>query len=161
MVLRSLQTLMNVNARIGLAVLALVVLLPLEVRAEGGQCVAAARECEDQLRSILAKKLYLGVTLVPSRWGTTILEVDEKSPADHAGLESGDRIIGINGHDCRGKSPSQIKRYLNPKDRSRDLYIVVVRVGELLRLRAELSPLPQSRIEQIVASHLAEQHASQ
>ncbi|MBW3563484.1 MAG: PDZ domain-containing protein [Acidobacteria bacterium] len=110
------------------------------------------------MRSILADKMYLGVTLAPGRWGTVITDVDEESPAERAGLDAGDRIIGINGHDCRGKSPSQIKRYLNPRDNGRDLTIVVVRLGELLRLHARLAPLPPERIEQIVANHLAKQH---
>lgn len=150
---------MNLNRQVRLAgVLVVLAAMSSSVGAEGGKCKAPAHECEAQLRSILADKMYLGVTLVPGRWGTVIMEVDKESPADRAGLDSGDRIIGINGHDCRGKSPSQVKRYLNPRDNGRDLSIVVVRLGELLRLHARLAPLPPERIEQIVANHLAEQH---
>lgn len=150
---------MNVKGQGRLAgVLVVLAAMSSSLGAEAGKCKTPAHECEQQLRSILADKMYLGVTLAPGRWGTIIMDVDEESPAERAGLDSGDRIIGINGHDCRGKSPSQIKRYLNPPNNGRDVSIVVVRLGELLRLHARLAPLPPERIERIVANHLAKQH---
>lgn len=126
-------------------------------------CKAAADECADKIREILSHRRYLGVTLVETRWGTTIKEVAPDSPAQRAGLQANDRIIGINNHDCTGADPQEVKQLLMPggKPEQVRVTIVVSRLGEVRRFEATLGLMPNDKIEKIVERHLETAHRNQ
>lgn len=124
-------------------------------------CKADVRECEQKIRQILAGKRYLGVTLVDTRWGTAIREVAPDSPAERAGLQRDDRIIGINGHDCVGADPQEVKQLLMPGGRPEqvEITIVVSRIGKVHRLKARLGLMPKEKIDKIVQRHIDTAHS--
>lgn len=61
----------------------------------------------------------IGVRAVPAAEGAAIIDVVPESPADHAGLAEGDRILAIDGRRLRGLSEEAIAALLAGEEDSR------------------------------------------
>lgn len=61
----------------------------------------------------------IGVRTVPAAEGAAIIEVVPESPADHAGLSQGDRILAVDGRRLRGLSDEAIGALLSGEEDSR------------------------------------------
>ncbi|MCD8024420.1 MAG: S41 family peptidase [Candidatus Gastranaerophilales bacterium] len=73
-------------------------------------------EFEEQNTSINSKIYGIGINIASQAGKIVIINVIKGTPADLAGLKSGDLIIKINGNDAPGKSIFQIANYIkNPK----------------------------------------------
>ncbi|MCC7283549.1 MAG: PDZ domain-containing protein [Acetobacteraceae bacterium] len=75
----------------------------------------------------------IGVRAVPAADGAAIVEVLEDSPADHAGLSEGDRIIAVDGVRLRGLSEPAIAAMLAGDEDTR--IVLSVRQGRGAALR--------------------------
>jgi predicted metalloprotease with PDZ domain len=129
--------------------------------AESRKCTASAKECEYQIREMLADKRYLGAKVEDSRWGVVVTEVIPGSPAHSAGLSSGDRIFAVNGRECTKGGMRKFKALLNEaatQDEGGKVSLTIVRLGRLLRISARLSVMSKEEIDKVVAAHLKEAH---
>jgi len=122
-------------------------------------CKAKPEECARQIREFLEGKKYLGVTLVMTRLGPVVKSVAAGSPAFEAGLQAGDRLVGINDFDCTNADMTEIKKRLLPPGREVHLTLLLFRFGELKRLRVRLRQMPEEQIEKIIQAHLRRSHS--
>lgn len=124
-------------------------------------CKSDPQECAEKIRKQLAHQRSLGVTMVETRWGTVIESVLPESSAARAGLRPDDRFIVINGHDCVGARPQEVKRLLmeGGKQEGAWITIVVARLGEFKRIRAKLDYMTDEEIETIVRRHIETAHS--
>jgi len=75
----------------------------------------------------------IGVRAVPAAEGAAIVEVLPDSPADHAGLGEGDRIIAVDGTRLRGLSEAAIAALLGGEEDTR--LVLSVRQGRASAVR--------------------------
>ena len=127
---------------------------------EPKKCSATAEECARQIRQILAGTPYLGVELEQTAPGLVVKSVVADSPAEHADLRAGDRLIAVNNHRMAEASIADFKQILADVGKThRHLWMVVQRRGALKRIDVMMEPYSKAQIERIVAQHLAEAHA--
>lgn len=124
------------------------------------KCSATAEECARQIRQILAGRLYLGVELENTAPGLIVKTVAPDSPAEHADMRPGDRLVAVNNHRTTEASIADFKEILDTVGKThRHLWMIVQRRGALKRIDVMMEPYSKAQIERIVAQHLAEQHS--
>ena len=74
------------------------------------------KEFEEQNTSINSKIYGIGINIVSSAGKIIIINVIKGTPADFAGLKSGDMITKVNGKNVQGKSLIQIATYIKNPD---------------------------------------------
>lgn len=124
------------------------------------KCSASAEDCARQIRQMLTGRLYLGVQLEELNPGLVIKSVVPDSPADHADLRAGDRLIYVNGHSTGEASIKDFKAILGEygKERRR-LFIIVQRRSALKHVDVLMEPYSKAQIDRIIAQHLSEAHS--
>jgi hypothetical protein len=111
--------------------------------ADDQKCHAAARECEQQIRSMLGGPRYLGVEVVQlntgsSNGGTVVIKtVLEKSP----------RI-------------SDFKQVVAEARQTGKLWIIIRRRNALRKIDVRLEPYPKEYVDKVIAGHLAQSHTA-
>lgn len=124
------------------------------------KCSATKEECAKQIRQMLAGRLYLGVQLEETAPGLIVKTVVADSPAEHADVRPGDRLVAVNNHRTGEASIKDFKAILDEVGRThRHLYMLVQRRGALKRIDVMMEPYSKAQIERIVAQHLAEAHS--
>jgi predicted metalloprotease with PDZ domain len=128
---------------------------------ETKKCSATAEECKRQIRQMLAGRLYLGVQLEElSPRGLIVKTVVADSPAEHADVKPGDRLIAVNGHRTSEASITDFKQILDEVGKThRHLWMLVQRRGAFKKIDVMMEPYSKAQIERIVAQHLAEAHS--
>jgi len=123
------------------------------------KCTTPPDECARQIRSMLNCRLYLGV-LVEEANGLVVKSVVPDSPAEHADMKAGDRLIAVNGHRTGEATIKDFKQILDEVGKThRHLWMLVRRQGALKKIDVMMEPYSKAQIERIVAQHLAEAHA--
>ena len=124
------------------------------------KCTATKEECSRQIRQMLAGRLYLGVELENTAPGLAVKTVVADSPAEHADLRAGDRVVAVNNHRMAEASIADFKQILAEVGKThRHLWMIVQRRGALKRIDVMMEPYSKAQIERIVAQHLSEAHA--
>jgi len=72
-------------------------------------------EFESLSQSLEGEFSGIGVTLQLVNGNTTVVSVFKDSPAERAGIKAGDIIVEVDGHDLRGKAPSDASELLRGK----------------------------------------------
>jgi predicted metalloprotease with PDZ domain len=128
---------------------------------EARKCSASARECEQVIRGMLSGRRYLGVQLEEiASGGLVIKAIVTESPAEHAGLILGDRLMAVNGRPTKDATIKDFKQILNDASRIGRLFVIVQRHGQLKKVDVRLEPYSKVQIDKIVAQHLAQAHPS-
>lgn len=133
----------------------------LALSAHGGDdktCSATPKDCEHQIRQMLAGKRYLGIAVDDLNPGLIIKTVVAGSPALRAGLRQGDRIIAVNGHWTTNATVREFKQIMaSARDNTRIAFLVQ-RGTTPRRIEVRPEPYTKEQIEKIVASHVAQSH---
>ena len=122
------------------------------------KCTVPPKECERQIRAMLTGKRYLGVQIEEVNPGLVIKVVVPDSPAEHADLRAGDRLIAVNGHYTTTATIRDFKQIMEGAKGS--LFIIVQRHGMYKKIDARLEPYSEAQIEKIIAQHLAQSHTA-
>ncbi len=124
------------------------------------KCSSTAEECARQIRQMLAGRLYLGVQLVELTPGLAVKTIVPDSPAEHADLRPGDRLVAVNGHRTTEATIKDFKKILDDVGKThRRLWMLVQRHGALKKIDVIMEPYSKAQIERIVAQHLSEAHS--
>ena len=124
------------------------------------KCNTPPDECARQIRQMLNGKPYLGVELLELAPGLLVKTVVPESPAEHADLKAGDRLMAVNGHRTTEATIKDFKQILADVGRThRHLWMLVQRRGALKKIDVMMEPLSKAQIERIVAQHLADAHS--
>lgn len=124
------------------------------------RCTATKEECARAIRQMLAGRLYLGAELEQLAPGVAVKTVAPDSPAEHADLRAGDRLIAVNNHRMTEAAIKDFKQIVDDVGKThRHLWMIVQRRGALKRIDVMMEPISKAQIERIVAQHLAEAHS--
>lgn len=140
------------------AALALTMAAVSAIGADEQKCSSAARDCEIQIRQMLAGKTYLGVKLTQSRWGLVVQSVSPKSPAALGGLQEGDRLFAVNGKICSKADAAEFKRMVGQVRGNKALHLTIVRAGQVRKVYIRPEHLSKAQVDKVVATHLREAH---
>jgi predicted metalloprotease with PDZ domain len=133
--------------------------------ASGGEdqqsCHASARECEQQIRQMLAGPRYLGVEVVQLNTGdaggpVVIKVVLPKSPAERAALQAGDWLIAANGKPTR--RIGEFKQVVADARQTGRLWLIIRRRNALKKVEVRLEPFPKEYVEKVIAGHVSQSH---
>lgn len=143
----------------------LLITLALSVVALGSgeepKCHAPTAECERQIRQMLSGRRYLGIQIADLRPGVVIKAVVPNSPASRAGLDSGDRLISINGKSVVKASAGDFKALLADASRATSpVSFTIQRRGAFRRTEARLEAYPKEYVEKVIAKHLSQSHTA-
>jgi predicted metalloprotease with PDZ domain len=128
------------------------------VSAEEPKCGGAARECEQKIRQMLSGRRYLGATIEDHNPGLIIKSIEPDSPAERAGLESGDRLIAVNGKPMTHASAREFKQILAGARETGGLFIIIARGRRYTKVDAKLEPYTKDVIAKIISAHMAQSH---
>ena len=128
--------------------------------ADDPKCNVAARECDQQIRSMLSGRRYHGATVEERRPGLVVKSVIDKSPAWRAGLRPGDRLIAVNGKSLTQATQRDFKQIVADARETGRLRIIIWRSGGYSRVEIRLEPYTKEQMDKIIAGHLATSHAS-
>src|SRR5207244_13008543 len=82
------------------------------------------------------------------------------TPADHADLQKGDRVIAVNGHRTTEATIKDFKRILDEVGKTHlHLWMLVQRRGAFRKIDVMMQPYSKAQIERIVSQHLTEAHS--
>jgi len=123
--------------------------------ADDAKCPASARECDQQIRNMLSGRRYHGATVEERRPGLVIKSVAQKSPAWHAGLRQGDRLIAVNGKSVTQATARDFKQMLADARESGKVDMIIWRGGAYRRVHLRLEPYTKEQMDKIIAGHLA------
>ena len=127
---------------------------------DGKRCTGSARECEMQIRQMLAGRRYLGVEIVELKPGLVVKSVVPDSPAQRADVRAGDRLIAVNGHPVTGVGVREFKQILSNAKDTGTLWLIVQRIGAYHKIDVRLETYTETQIDKIIAQHLQKYHVS-
>jgi predicted metalloprotease with PDZ domain len=127
---------------------------------EPKHCNASAKECDQQIRTMLSGRRYLGISVVNLKPGIVIKSVVADSPAERANFKAGDRLMAVNGHPLTESTVEDFKRLLAGARDVGTLWVIVQRRGALQRIEVRLEPYTKAQIDKIIAAHLAKSHTA-
>jgi predicted metalloprotease with PDZ domain len=125
------------------------------------KCTTPPDECARQIRQMLTGRPYLGVLLHELTPGLIVKAVVPDSPAEHADLKAGDKLVAVNGHRTTEASIKDFKQILDEVGRThRHLWMLVQRHGAFKKVDVMMEPYSRAQIERIVTQHLSEAHSA-
>jgi len=127
---------------------------------EPKHCSASAKECDQQIRSMLTGRRYLGISVVDLKPGIVIKSVVPDSPAERANFKAGDRLIAVNGQKMTSSTVQDFKRVLSGARDVGTLWVIIQRRGAYQRIEVRLEPYTKAQIDKIIATHLAQSHTA-
>lgn len=128
--------------------------------ADDPKCNVAARECDQQIRSMLSGRRYHGATVEEAKPGLVVKSVAPQSPAYKAGLRVGDRLIAINGKSLTHASAREFKQIVAEARETGKLGVIIWRSGAYSKVEIRLEPYTKEQMDKIIAGHIATSHAS-
>jgi S1-C subfamily serine protease len=106
---------------------------------------------------------WLGVELnyQCSHSGPTVNRVFANSPAEDAGFRQGDIVTSVNGISFLPASRPALQSFMERRFKAGNtLRYTVKRAGEIQHLQATLEPISQERLNELIAHHVEQMHAS-
>lgn len=125
---------------------------------DGKKCGASARECEQQIRQMLAGRRYVGVQIEELNPGVAIKTIAPDSPASRVDLKEGDRIIALNGRWMTQATIRDFKQMIAELKDKGKLTMIIQRRGTYRKVDVQPEPYSKAQIDKIVAAHLAQSH---
>ncbi|HUP47069.1 MAG TPA: PDZ domain-containing protein [Thermoanaerobaculia bacterium] len=119
--------------------------------------MAAARECAQQIRQMLAGRRYLGLKVVEIKPGLVVRDVLPDSPAVNV-LRPGDMLIAVNGRSLSQANAVRFKQYLAETGGSGKVWLIIQRRGAFRKVEARLEPYPKEYIEKVISAHMSTAH---
>ncbi len=133
-------------------------------KASAVQCSQSAEDCRAMLRAQYETKGWLGVQLQmrDDAMGPVVLDVVADSPADRAGMRSGDMLTSVNGIAFRGTDNEVLENFMaNEFVIGKKLRYTALRGGEIVRLNAELARVPADQLDRMITAHMEMHHADE
>jgi hypothetical protein len=139
------------------------------VRPLGEQHMQAARcpnepsVCADRMTAHFKERGWVGITPdIDADTGViSVVEVFSGSPAQQAGFQAGDIVLGLNGVTHNNDNDEAFMAAYNSFRVGDDIIFNVERSGEQLDIRVHLEHIPESTLAQWVNEHMLEYHKAE
>ena len=144
--------------------LTLALILPVMPLAAGDEdyknCPGDAADCARMMKEKFKERGWVGINMEydKEKGVTVISNVVAKSPAEQAGFEVGDVLMGLNGVAYTEENEKLLKtEYAGFKPGTQATF-KVDRAGESIDIDVELEQIPQAILAQWVGQHILEAH---
>jgi predicted metalloprotease with PDZ domain len=149
------------SRRIALWTLVLAVALALPLSAGEGhkKCEGDAQACLNKMAAKFKDRGWVGVELDHNKDGSmTVLEVIDGSPAQAAGLNSGDVLLAINGVKFGDKNSEKLKATQKDMRIGNTITYTVKRYDKTKDVPITLAPIPEEVMYAWVGQHMMNGH---
>ena len=135
--------------------------LPLAAGEEHKKCGSDAQACLNKLAEKFKDRGWVGVELDHGKDGSmTVLEVIDGSPAQAAGLKSGDVLVAINGIKFGDENNEKLKTTQKEMKIGNTIEYTVKRQDKTKVVAITLAPIPKEVMYAWIGQHMAEGHTS-
>ena len=151
------------SRRIALWTLVFAVALALPLSAGEGQkkCEGDAQACLNKMAAKFKDRGWVGVELDHNENGSmTVLEVIDGSPAQAAGLKSGDVLVAINGVKFGEENKDKLKATKMEMKVGSTIEYTVKRGGKAKDVAIQLAPIPEEVMYAWVGQHMMQGHST-
>lgn len=124
------------------------------------KCTVSARECDQQIRTMLSGKRYHGIIPEERKPGLYVRNVADGSPAWKAGIRPGDRVISVNNKSMTQGTVREFKQVVADARESGKVDVIIWRSGAYRRINVRLEPYTKEQMDKIIAGHLASHSTS-
>ena len=142
-------------------VLAVALALPLAAGEGHKKCDGDPQACLNKLAAKFKDRGWVGVELDHNKDGSmTVLEVIDGSPAQAAGLKSGDVLLAINGVKFGDKSNEKLKAEQKAMKVGNTIKYTVKRHDKTKDVAIRLAPIPEEVMYAWVGQHMMNGHTT-
>ncbi len=143
-----------------LAALVMLVAIP-ALAGDGEKCTYKTQDCLDHMAANMQKSGFVGVELEPSEEtdGYVIVRVVSDSPAEGAGLQSGDVLYALEGVVINDENKDSLKAAKKDWKPGQSVTYTIIRDGNDQEVSLTLAPMPADVLAKWIGQHMLE-HAS-
>lgn len=125
-----------------------------------GKCEYSTQECLDYMANKMQNSGWVGVELegIENAPGNLVAGVIEGSPADEAGLEKGDILLGINGVELTDENADKLREMWSTSTPGQDVVWTVKHGYNEREVNLVLARMPADVLARHVGQHML-QHA--
>ena len=144
--------------------LALALMMPLTPLLAGDEaeksCPEDAVNCAKMMQENMKERGWVGINMDydKERGVTVISNVVGHSPAERAGFQVGDVLMGLNGVDYTEENEKSLKTEYASFKPGKTVTFKVERSGNPLDIEVELEQIPQAILAQWVGQHILDYH---
>ena len=145
-------------------VVALVLVATVPVLFAGGdhyKCTESTQNCLDHMAAKLKSSGWVGVELErdDASGAPTVVKVVPGSPAEAAGIQSGDTLFAVNGVTISDKNEEALKKAKKDWAPGQNVNYTVKRNGQEKQVALTLAPMPADVLAKFIGQHMLE-HSS-
>jgi len=130
--------------------------LPAAAGEKGHKCEASTQACLNKMAVKLAGRGWVGIHKDKTHHEVTIKEVVAGSPAEQAGLKSGDVLVAQNGIAYTKANKAKLKAAYKSFTPGATVNYTVRRGGQQLEVPVTLGEVPRDVLAQWVGNHMLE-----
>lgn len=127
---------------------------------ESKRCPEAADDCAKMMKEQFKERGWVGINMdYDKEQGVTVISnVVSNSPAQRAGFEVGDVLVGLNDVDYTEENEKLLKAEYATFKPGKTAIFKVERDGEKIDIKVELEQIPQAIMAQWVGQHILDYH---
>jgi len=127
---------------------------------EGGKCDHEAQVCLNYMAQHLQGRGWAGVDLDESGEAVTVTKVYDGTPADKAGVRTGDQLIAVNGVRLAEENHEQLQALMADMKPGTKFDYTLARNGKERAVSLTLAEMPDEAIQRIVGQHMLKGHTT-
>ena len=132
---------------------------PLAAGEKGKKCEMDAQACLTKMAAALKGRGWVGIEMDDAAGRLTVTRVVPGSPAESAGLRSGDVLVALNGVPFGKENEAKVKASYKAMTPGAKITYTVQREGKDREVEVTLGKLPPEVLAQWVGAHMLEGHA--
>jgi C-terminal processing protease CtpA/Prc len=134
---------------------------PIALAGDYAKCTLSTQECLDMMAAKFKNKGWIGLELNDDSGKLVITKVIEGSPAEEAGLQTGDVLYAVQGVEYTESNHDRLAEIREAMTPGKTFTFTLLKGGkDKADVSITLATLPENVLDAWVGKHLLEQHAS-
>jgi S1-C subfamily serine protease len=127
---------------------------------EGAKCDHEAQVCLNYMAQHLQGRGWAGVDLDESGEIVTVKKVYAGTPAEKAGVRTGDQLIAVNGVQLAEENQEQLQVLMADMKPGKKFDYTLARNGKERNVSLTLAEMPDEAIQRLVGQHMLKGHST-